>query len=146
MDQPNMKFSGKKEEFETGATRETKEGKGLPALIYPGLLLRLAKWLEIGAKNHGARNWEQGIPSESYLNSDYRHTIAYHMGDRSEDHLAAKLFNTMGLIYNEEQKPELCDLPCYLPHPLPVEKPIRNPMTASQDIAYEQWKRGSLCT
>jgi len=115
-----MKFSGNKEKFESGATREVKKGRGLPALIYPGLLERLSKWLEMGAENHEARNWEQGIPSESYLNSLYRHAIAYHKGDRSEDHLAAMLFNVQGLIFNEEMiergllSVELDDLPSYI--------------------------------
>lgn len=147
-----MKFSGEKEEFGTGATREKKEGKGLPALMYPGFLIRHSKWLEMGAVNHSPRNWEQGIPSESFLNSLYRHLIAYHNGDRSEDHLAAIAFNTQGLMYNEEQKPELCDLPYYLSPPLSEisgecspnavrgerAKSIATPSWLSQN--YEEWK------
>lgn len=115
-----MKFSGDKEKFESGATREAKRGRGLPALIYPGLMIRLSKWLETGAENHEPRNWEQGIPSESYLNSLYRHVISYHAGDRSEDHLAAMLFNVQGLLFNEEMieqellPKELDNLPNYL--------------------------------
>lgn len=106
-----IKFSGEKETFESGATKEVKKGRGKPSLIFPCLITRLAKWLELGGKNHGDRNWEKGLPSDSYLDALYRHVLAYHFGDRSEDHLAAMLFNVQGLIFNEELRPDLINLP-----------------------------------
>lgn len=57
------KFSGKKDEYATGATRDKRAGKGRYDLITPFMLKRLAGVYERGADNHGK---EFPIPSLQY--------------------------------------------------------------------------------
>ena len=103
--------SGDRTQFDSGAVRDMHEGKGRCDLLPPVAILRLACHYEAGAKKYGDRNWEKGIPSHSFADSAIRHLFRYLDGDNSEDHLAGVLFNVCGLIYNEEKKPELCDIP-----------------------------------
>lgn len=88
--------------FESGAQRDASQGKGRYDLIYPGMLRRLALRYEEGAKNYGARDWEQGIPDSSLYDSAQRHLARWMDGDQSEDHLAAVLWNVSALVFNEE--------------------------------------------
>jgi hypothetical protein len=88
--------------FETGAERDSEEGKGLPALISPIFTDRLAKHLEAGAAKYEARNWEKGIPVEASLNSLERHVIAIKEGRNDEDHMAAIACNIMFMIHTKE--------------------------------------------
>jgi len=97
-----VKDSGKRQDFPTGSRRDTNEGKPRPDLIPPLPLLRLSEHLRKGAIKYGERNWERGQPSSRYYESLHRHILSYSLGDNSEDHLSAILFNTMGLIQNEE--------------------------------------------
>ena len=97
--------SGKRQEFGTGAKRDTNEGKGRYDLISPIALYRLALRLEQGAKKYDERNWEQGMPLTRYLESAVRHLYQWLAGDGeqdSEDHLGAAMFNVMALIHTEE--------------------------------------------
>ncbi|MFC6021524.1 dATP/dGTP diphosphohydrolase domain-containing protein [Plantactinospora solaniradicis] len=89
------------ERFSSGAVRDSQEGKLRYDLISPLLLRRLAEHLEKGARRYGEHNWTKGIPSGSYMASLLRHVEAYRSGDRDEDHLAAAVFNLMGLMHNE---------------------------------------------
>ncbi len=98
-----IKDSGHRREFETGAVRDMAEGKGRFDLIPPLALKRLAKHYEAGAIKYGDRNWEKGIPNDSFIDSALRHINEYQLGDRSEDHLAAAVFNVFGLIHFEDK-------------------------------------------
>lgn len=96
--------------FKTGAVRGSNKGRGRYDLIYPGVLERLAKRLEFGLMpkpsgdpGYPERNWETGIPDSSWVDSLLHHIKDYLEGERTEDHLGAILFNTQGLIYNEDQ-------------------------------------------
>ena len=51
---------------------------------------------------YSERNWEKGIPNSRCFASLRRHVMRYQQGDRSEDHLAAIIFNAMAIIHNEE--------------------------------------------
>ncbi len=88
--------------FESGAVRDSNEGKSRPDLISPYFTNRLGHRLAYGAKKYKERNWEMGIPSPVFLESLERHLVAYKMGLKDEDHLGAIAFNIMGLIHNEE--------------------------------------------
>lgn len=106
------KFSGKKEEYTTGGTRDSREGKGRFDLISPHMLRRLAGVYERGAKNHGDRNWEKGIPFSRCMDSALRHMNQYLAGMRDEDHLAQAIWNITAIIHFEEnRRDDLNDLP-----------------------------------
>ena len=99
-----IKDSGDRTQFETGAVRDMGKGKGRMDLLPHRALIRVSKHYEAGADKYGVHNWEQGIPSHSFLDSALRHLAKYADGWHDEDHLAAAAFNVLGLIYNEEYK------------------------------------------
>lgn len=105
------KFSGVKDEYPTGATRDTSKGKGRYDLISPLFLKRLAKVLEVGAKNHGDNNWMKGMPYSRLIDSSLRHISQFNEGLRDEDHLVQAVCNLMFLIHFEEEgRKDLNDL------------------------------------
>lgn len=103
--QPNAGFvtkdSGAREEFESGARRDTQDGKPRYDLIPPEPLKRFADQMARGAVKYGDNNWTKGMPSSRFLSSLMRHVEAYRLGDRDEDHLAAVLFNAMAIMHFE---------------------------------------------
>jgi hypothetical protein len=99
-----LKDSGLRETHETGAQREPRtQGKGRFDLVPWYCITRLAQHYEHGAKKYAARNWEKGLPLSSFFDSGLRHAFQFIGGDRSEDHLAAVLWNFAGLMWTEEQ-------------------------------------------
>lgn len=105
-----VKDSGKRQEFETGSRRDTRDGKGRFDLVPAVCMFRIAKHYQNGAKKYGDWNWTLGQPSSRYLDSAMRHLFNYANGDRDEDHLAAVVFNVFGLMWNEERHTEMIDL------------------------------------
>lgn len=97
-----LKDSGQRREFATGSVRDVRTGKGRFDLISPIALRRLAVHLENGMTKYGERNWEKGQPLMSYMDSALRHLNVYIEGDRSEDHLAAAMWNIHCFIHTEE--------------------------------------------
>lgn len=114
------KDSGVKQEFSTGAHRDTQSGKGRFDLIPASALKRLAGVYERGADKYGARNWEKGMPIGRYLDSALRHIYQYIEGRRDEDHLGQALWNIAGAIHTETMvergvlPAELDDMPDHL--------------------------------
>lgn len=112
-----IKDSGKRQEFPTGAVRDIQEGKGRFDLLPPYTITRLAKHYEGGAKKYNDDNWRKGIPTKRFADSALRHLFQYLDGERSEDHLAAVLFNVAGIIETQEMikrgilPPELDNIP-----------------------------------
>ncbi len=96
-----MEHSNSKQTFESGAQRDTSEGKGRPSLISPWLIERLSHHLEEGAEHYGDRNWEKGMPYCRVIDSIYRHLIAFQREQDDEDHLSAIAANVMFLIHYE---------------------------------------------
>lgn len=94
-----MKFSGKKDQYDTGATRDSGAGKGRYDLISTHMLKRLAIVYEKGANNHGDRNWEHGVPFSRLYNSAIRHAQQALAGDTDEDHLAQSIWNLAAIIH-----------------------------------------------
>lgn len=107
-DTGNFLDAGTFQYFETGAVRDSHDGKPRYDLIDPMFLARFAEHMRKGAEHYGEHNWTKGIPSSRYMASLLRHVEAFRRGDWDEDHLAAVAFNVMGLMRNEDT--ELDDL------------------------------------
>lgn len=116
-----LKDSGERKVFNTGAQRDVSEGKGRYDLISPIAIKRLAIVMEKGAKKYNSRNWELGMPLGKMIDSAKRHIDQFLEGYRDEDHLGQAMFNIMGAIHIEEMvkrdllPKELNDLPNYMP-------------------------------
>lgn len=95
------KDSGQREQFDTGAKRDTQEGKPRYDLIPPQPLKRLAELYARGAEKYDDHNWTKGMPTSRFLASLERHLQDYKAGKVDEDHLAAVIFNAMGIMYFE---------------------------------------------
>ncbi len=107
--------SGEREEYETGAVRDTNRGKARFDLLPYAPLKRLAGLYERGAEKYDDNNWRKGIPTNRAYESALRHL---HQANElntlkrlgrvtddpmaSEDHLAAAAFNIMVIMQNEE--------------------------------------------
>lgn len=99
-----MRHGNEKEKFETGAQRDTDEGKGTPSLISPVLIHRLGVLLAKGAKHYGPDNWRKGMPYRRTADSMIRHIFQWLAGDVKEDHLSAVCFGAMCLMTYESDK------------------------------------------
>lgn len=97
------KDSGARELYPTGSQRDTQEGKPRYDLIGKHGLKRLAELMARGAKKYGEHNWKLGQPVSRSYASAFRHLMQWAAGDRSEDHLAAVVFNIFSIIHVEEQ-------------------------------------------
>ena len=97
-----IKDSGQRQQFNTGAVRDTSEGKGRYDLLPAYALQRLAVHFENGAKKYDAENWRKGIPLRRFMDSGLRHALKYLEGQRDEDHMAAAAWNFLCLIETEE--------------------------------------------
>lgn len=109
-----IKDSGNRREFESGAVRDIREGKGRMDLLPACAIIRLAKHFENGAKKYEERNWEKGIPTHSFIDSAIRHLMKYLDGATDEDHLCAAAWNCMCCMWTEEKRPDLIDIPSRL--------------------------------
>ena len=107
----NIKDSGERTEFPSGAVRDMHEGKGDMVSIPWEAILRLSRHYENGAKKYKRWNYRAGINLSSYIDSACRHLAKYQCGCDDEDHLAAAAFNILGAMLVEEIQPELIDLP-----------------------------------
>jgi hypothetical protein len=87
------------------------EGKGRCDLLPACAILRLARHYEAGARKYSDRNWEHGIPLNSFIDSAIRHLMKYLDGMDDEDHLAAAAWNVLGAMWTEEKHPELQNIP-----------------------------------
>lgn len=91
-----IKDSGSRTEFDTGAVRDGRTGKGRFDLLPLLAMWRLAKWYEKGCLKYGDRNWEKGIPISKYIDSALRHLIKFICGFKDEPHLTAARWNLAG--------------------------------------------------
>lgn len=96
--------------FETGAIRDTQDGKldFIETLSYTALNRYIRYMTEKKAK-YGAGNFKKGIPVESYEKSLMRHIDKYMRNkyekgndEKDQDHLSAIIFNTFGIMHEEE--------------------------------------------
>lgn len=119
-----VKDSGERQQFSTGAVRDTATDKARPDLISPFFLERLGHHLRKGAIKYSAWNWAKGIPNSRCYESAMRHLMQFAQGDIDEDHLSAAAFNIMVIIHNQEvaergvvldvsEHGGLCDMPLF---------------------------------
>ena len=101
------KDSGKRVLFKSGFNRDTNEGKPLYNLIPHELLTRLADLYTRGKEKYGKENWKKANSDEEYerfLESSYRHFIAWQRGDDDEDHAIAVIWNIMSYEWHTKHK------------------------------------------
>lgn len=79
------------------------------------MILELSKHYKHGLEKYGERNWEQGIPEHSYIDSAIRHYIKWKSGWTDEDHAIAFVWNLVSCAYTsmyiELDNPYIHDLP-----------------------------------
>jgi hypothetical protein len=99
-------------EFDTGATRDTAEGKLDPeGFTHPIVMEQFYKYMNMNrlqsdGKLRDSDNWQKGIPKQAYMKSLKRHcddVWLEHRGFDSDDGLIAALcglmFNAMGYLH-----------------------------------------------
>ena len=94
-----LKDSGERQDFGTGAVRDTSEGKGRYDLLPPTALFALARVFEEGAKKYTACNYESGIPLSRFLDSALRHLCKHLEGQRDDPHMAQAGWNILAYIH-----------------------------------------------
>lgn len=75
------------------------------------MFIEVSKHFEDGAVKYGFHNWEKGINISSYISSGVRHLLQYHMGDKSDPHDRAFVWNLTCAIWTAENRPERIDTP-----------------------------------
>lgn len=114
MSEGQIKDSGNRTEFSTGAVRDMHEGKGRYDLLPWNAIRELAMHCEEGAKKYGERNVDKGIPIHSLIDSGIRHLSNYLRGKKDEPHLRAALWNIAFALEMETTHPEMQDIPVRL--------------------------------
>ena len=113
--------------FDTGATRDTDEGKlDYEGFLSPHVLKRFAEYmhthrLQADGELRDSDNWQKGIPMEAYMKSLWRHFMdvwSIYRGpfqtpiEEFETALCAMLFNVQGMLHTLIlMTPELDDAP-----------------------------------
>jgi hypothetical protein len=104
-------------EFDTGATRDTDEGKlDYDGFLSPQVLARYAAYMHHNRKQsdgklRSADNWQKGMPRGEYMKSMWRHFMdvwsMHRAGDKEqiETALCALMFNVMGYLHEELRQP-----------------------------------------
>lgn len=106
-----LKDSGSRQSFESGAVRDIQQGKGRFDLIPFEGLEAVAQVFEAGAVKYGERNWEKGIPVSRYIDSMLRHATKAANGMTDEPHLAQAAWNALCAIATIARRPDLDDRP-----------------------------------
>lgn len=106
-----IKDSGERTTFETGAVRDMHEGKGRMDLLPWAAIMEVSKHCEAGAKKYGEHNVDRGIPTSSLCDSGMRHLAKYLDGWTDEPHLVAAAWNLLWAIEIEIKHPECVDTP-----------------------------------
>ncbi len=109
------------QEFQTGAVRDT-GGKGRMDLIPWCAIRRISRHMEdaikpdpaTGKPHYPERNWEQGLPMHSMIDSAFRHLAKYAEGMTDEDHLCAATTNLLMAMWTEENRSNMQDIPSRL--------------------------------
>lgn len=118
-----IKDSGERTQFETGAVRDMHSGKGRMDLLPWEAIVEVSKHCEEGALKYGERNCEKGIPIHSLIDSAFRHLAKYMMGMKDEPHLRAAAWNVLFALYMEIKHPELQDIPSRIMEPVEFPPP-----------------------
>lgn len=95
----SLKDSGERQDFGTGAVRDTQTGKGRYDLLPASAIFAIARVFEEGAKKYQARNYESGIPLSRFIDSALRHIFKHLEGHRDEPHMAQAGWNILAYIH-----------------------------------------------
>lgn len=91
--------SGSREEFSTGAMRDTQNGKARWDLLPVKELKRVAELYARGAEKYGENNYQRGMPVSRFSSSLQRHLYSFMLNESTEeDHLAAVVFNALAMM------------------------------------------------
>ena len=85
--------SGSRTAFDTGAVRDSMQGKGNPSMIPTCAIMAMAKRFEDGATKYGPDNRRKGNTNSRYCDTTIIHLMLARDGDKSEDHFGAVLWN-----------------------------------------------------
>ena len=107
-----IKDSGERTEFGTGALRDMHEGKGRFDLLPWNAIWEVSKHCEKGANKYGEHNVDKGIPIHSFVDSAVRHTMKFWLGWDDEPHLTAACWNLLWALEMMLTKPEMDDRLC----------------------------------
>ena len=91
----------KNRHFDTGAQRDTSDGKLRMSLVPQQELKRVMKRYLNGAEKYGENNWMQGMPLSVYYDCAHRHMEAWWRGEKDEDHAAAVVWNMLCAMWTE---------------------------------------------
>jgi hypothetical protein len=97
--------------FKTGAIRDTEDGKlDFIETISWTAFARYAKYMTGKKQKYGSGNFKKGIDIDAYERSLLRHIHKYLVNkyeggdeEKGEDHLSAIIFNTFGIMHEEER-------------------------------------------
>ena len=106
-----IKDSGNRRTFETGAQRDCAEGRGRMDLLPWAAIMEVSKHCENGAKKYGEHNVDKGIPTSSLCDSAARHLAKYLDGWTDEPHLLAAAWNLLWALEMEIKHPEMVNTP-----------------------------------
>lgn len=98
-----LKDSGERAQFSTGAVRDAAVGKGRFDLLPLYGILGAALQMERGAAKYAARNWEKGMPLSRFADSAMRHMMKFLAGFDDEPHLDAAIWNLLCLREGQER-------------------------------------------
>ena len=108
-----------KRTFDTGATRDTEQGKlDFEGFFSPLVMVRYAEYLNShrtmkDGSTRDSDNWQKGIPLNVYMKSAYRHFVDVWMVHRKwipdtgtfmEDAMCAVMFNVAGYLHERLKK------------------------------------------
>ena len=94
----------KNRHFNTGAQRDTSDGKLRMSLIPREELDRVLKRYLDGAEKYGENNWMKGMPLSVYYDCAMRHLQAWFAGEEDEDHAAAAAWNILCAMWTEKNR------------------------------------------
>jgi len=118
----NLKTTGQPRVFETGAQRDNATGKPRMSLVPHRALYGLMDRFLKGAETYNEHNWKLGMKHSVLYDSAMRHLMADWVGDDSESHLEAALWNICCMIELRETRPELDDRLYHTEPHLPKKK------------------------
>lgn len=95
----DLKDSGERTVFVTGAQRDRQYGKGAPSLVPNWVIWLVSRVYEDGAKKYSLRNWEKGMPLSQYVDSAERHLGKLKCGMRDEPHATQVIWNMIGYVF-----------------------------------------------
>ena len=132
-DKKALRDSGERTQYQSGAVRDRKSGKGRYDLTCPHADFREARVFEKGAEKYAERNWEKGMPVMNFLDSAKRHLNQLLEGDQLEDHAAQLRWNVscyMETLYRIERG----ELPETFDNRPPRMKPDYIPPYAKKEV------------